>query len=62
MTQEEQLRELLLEKNSMLFLGAGFSLGSSNEFGFTPKGEDLEKELYKIFILNSSLLEAEKKR
>lgn len=60
MTEEEQLRELLLEKNSMLFLGAGFSFGSSNEFGTTPMGKNLKDELYKNFILNSSLLDAEK--
>lgn len=60
MTEEEQLKELLLEKNSMLFLGAGFSYGSSNGFGTTPLGKELKDELYKKFILNSSLLENEK--
>ena len=50
MTDIEQLKQLLIEKNAILFLGAGFSYGSENEFGKLPKGDDLKKELFSIFI------------
>lgn len=60
MTEEEKLRELLIEKNAMLFLGAGFSYGSSNKFGSTPMGKELKEELYKKFIEKCSLEECYK--
>ncbi len=47
---EKELRELLLSKPPMLFLGAGFSVGSTNSMGDIPLGDALKGEIADKFF------------
>lgn len=46
----QKLKEALLNDNPMLFLGAGFSYGSTNSYGDMATGTTLKKEIFKIFV------------
>lgn len=46
----QKLREVLLNGNPMLFLGAGFSYGSKNSYGDMATGNTLKNEIYNIFV------------
>lgn len=46
----EQLKNILLHANPILFLGAGFSYGSYNEAGHLPTGDKLKEEIFQKFI------------
>lgn len=46
----QKLREVLLNGNPMLFLGAGFSYGSKNSYGNMATGNTLKNEIYNIFV------------
>lgn len=61
---EKELRELLLSKPPMLFLGAGFSVGSTNSKGDIPLGDTLKEEITTKFFAgnyDSGVLEDIKK-
>ncbi len=45
-----KVRQILESAPPMLFLGAGFSVGSTNEFGEIPLGDGLKKEIVAKFI------------
>lgn len=47
---KRQLKEILTTAPPILFLGAGFSVGSSNEFGDIPLGETLKEEIIERFL------------
>ncbi len=46
----EKVRRILETNPPILFLGAGFSLGSSNEYGEVPLGEGLKNKIVEKFI------------
>ncbi len=46
----DEVRRILEAEPPMLFLGAGFSLGASNEYGEIPLGEGLKHEIFTKFI------------
>ena len=46
----QKLREVLVNGNPMLFLGAGFSYGSKNSYGDMATGNTLKNEIYNIFV------------
>ena len=46
----QKLKEVLLNGNPMLFLGAGFSYGSKNSYGNMATGNDLKNEIYNTFV------------
>lgn len=50
---EKELRKVLFESTPILFLGAGFSLGSKNVTGALPNGEKLKKDIFLKFIDDS---------
>lgn len=52
-TNEKELRRILLETTPILFLGAGFSVGSKNSFGKLPKGDELRLDILGKFIDDS---------
>ena len=52
-TKEIELKRILLESPPILFLGAGFSIGSNNEVGELPKGDGLRKDILDTFIGDS---------
>ena len=52
-TKEIELKRILLESTPILFLGAGFSIGSKNEVGELPKGDGLRKDILDTFIGDS---------
>lgn len=52
MSNIQKLREVLLNGNPMLFLGAGFSYGSKNSCGDMATGDILKREIYNIFVKN----------
>lgn len=54
------LKDVLVSKPPILFLGAGFSVGASNEYGEIPLGDSLKEEIIKEFLENA-ISEAEKK-
>lgn len=56
---KKQLKDILVTAPPVLFLGAGFSVGSSNEYGDIPLGDSLKEELMQMFF-DSSISEAEK--
>lgn len=47
---EKELKNILLNSNPVLFLGAGFSYGSKNDEGDLPNGEGLRKVIFNSFI------------
>ena len=47
---EKELKRILLESEPILFLGAGFSIGSKNNIGELPKGDGLRKDIFNTFI------------
>lgn len=47
---EQELKNILLNTNPVLFLGAGFSYGSKNEKGTLPTGDELRKNIFHFFI------------
>ena len=59
-TNEKELKRILLESTPILFLGAGFSVGSKNEVGELPKGDGLCKDIFGTFM-NNSFNETDKK-
>ena len=46
----DEVRRILETEPPMLFLGAGFSVGSSNEHGDNPLGAGLSREIFEQFI------------
>lgn len=46
----QELENVLIKNNPILFLGSGFSRFGSNSFGDIPIGKDLKKEIFKTFI------------
>lgn len=52
-TNEKELKRVLLESTPILFLGAGFSIGSKNECGKLPKGDGLRDDVFEKFIDDS---------
>ena len=46
----EEVKRIMEENPPMLFLGAGFSLGATNEYGDIPLGNALKQEIIDIFI------------
>ncbi|MCM1304110.1 MAG: SIR2 family protein [Lachnospiraceae bacterium] len=46
----EEVRRIMENEPPMLFLGAGFSLGATNEYGDIPLGDTLKQEIIDIFI------------
>lgn len=46
----QKLKEVLINGNPMLFLGAGFSYGSKNSYGDMATGNVLKDEIYNIFV------------
>jgi hypothetical protein len=50
MNDVQKLKEVLLNGNPMLFLGAGFSYGSKNSYGTMATGNILRDEIYNIFV------------
>ena len=62
MKDEDILIDVLTNKNAVLFLGAGFSLGAANKEGKElPMASSLAKELYNKF-LKTSLNDTEKRK
>lgn len=55
-----ELKTVLLQSEPVLFLGAGFSYGCSNEFGEMPKGDGLKKAIIDEFIAGKFSEEEEK--
>lgn len=47
---KKQIKEILVTAPPILFLGAGFSVGASNEFGKVPLGDALKEEIIKKFL------------
>lgn len=47
---EKELKRILLESTPVLFLGAGFSVGSKNCDGDLPKGDGLRKDIFEVFV------------
>lgn len=47
---EKELKNILLNSNPVLFLGAGFSYGCKNEEGNLPTGDGLRQEIFHFFI------------
>ena len=41
----EEVKDILEKEPPMLFLGAGFSLGATNEYGDIPLGNALQLEI-----------------
>ena len=46
----QKLKEVLINGNPMLFLGAGFSYGSKNSYGDMATGNVLKDEIYNTFV------------
>lgn len=46
----EEVKDILEKEPPMLFLGAGFSLGATNEYGDIPLGNALKLEIIDKFI------------
>lgn len=46
----EELKSILLTGTPILFLGAGFSYGSTNEHGKLPTGKKLTEDIFNYFI------------
>lgn len=55
-----ELKNVLVNGNPMLFLGAGFSYGGINSFGNIPTGKELAKELFENFIKGEVSVDEEK--
>ncbi|MDE7300327.1 MAG: SIR2 family protein, partial [Lachnospiraceae bacterium] len=47
---KKQLKDILVTTPPILFLGAGFSVGASNDFGGIPLGDSLKEEIIKEFL------------
>lgn len=58
-TVKKQLKDMLVTAPPTLFLGAGFSVGASNDLGEIPLGDALKEEIIKKF-LDGEVDEAEK--
>lgn len=56
---KKQLKDILVTTPPVLFLGAGFSVGASNEYGEIPLGDSLKEEIMEEFFENN-VSEAEK--
>lgn len=50
MDNEQKLKEVLLNSNPMLFLGAGFSYESTNKYGAMATGKILKEEIFERFV------------
>lgn len=59
-TNDRILKEILELGTPVLFLGAGFSYGSSNEYGMIPTGKILAQDIYNKFIKGSVSIEEAK--
>ena len=46
----KNVKDILLHQNPILFIGAGFSYGSSNEKGHLPTGPQLNERIFKKFV------------
>ena len=46
----QELKRILFDTNPILFLGAGFSYGATNDKGIIPTGEALKDEIFKEFV------------
>lgn len=46
----EEVKHIMEKEPPMLFLGAGFSLGATNEYGAIPLGDGLKQEIIDKFI------------
>lgn len=46
----KNVKDILLHQNPILFIGAGFSYGSSNEKGDLPTGPQLNERIFKKFV------------
>ncbi len=50
MSNEQTLKDVLVNHNPILFLGAGFSRESKNDLGVIPTGNQLKQEIFDEFI------------
>lgn len=58
---EKELKRILLESEPILFLGAGFSIGSKNNIGELPKGMVYAK-IFLIHLLMIHLVRVIRKK